>query len=277
MKFTVGAAVACVGAVFAPQAEGVIVSGVTPMARPVDGFVGQWNGSSCVAVSDHWFVSAKHVGGNVGQSVWLRDRWYVVTDIRLHPNYDVQLLHVDETLPGWHNPTADAQYGDPCVLGGFGVTTTAALANNAGYDWNGNRVETWGNNVIEGGGSLLAIRFDPPSSSGSVPKESTFAVNDSGAGLFVYGADGSLQLAGVAVSVMNWGTAPWNTTSFSLNVSLFKVWMDPIIAPGRPVSAGVLAPRAALGLPGVPGWVGGMTIVMSLSYLRRRERSMKTL
>ena len=255
----------------APPVHAVIVSGNAPLVAPNNAWVGYWNGSSCVAIGPSWFVSAKHVGGTVGGFVWLKGVAYQVIEVRPHPQYDVQLLRVAESLPGHHALNSAAALGDPVLLGGFGVTTLAPLPSSGGWDWNGPRQETWGANVIEGEGALLTIRFDPPSASASVPKEATFAVNDSGGGLFTIASDGSLELAGIAVSVMNFGSAPWYTTAFSLNTSLWRSWAGPIVDPNIPMSSGVGAPRAMLAVPGLDAALGSALLTISLASLRRRR------
>lgn len=256
---------------FAPKARGVVVTGLAPMSQPASGWVGTWNGSSCVAVGPYWFVTAKHVGGSVGQNVVMRGVTYRSVEIRQHPTYDVQVIRVAEATPGYHMLAMNAGLGDPCVLGGWGVTGGSALANNAGYDWNGARQETWGANMIEGDGNLLAVRFDAPSAPESVPFEAIFAVNDSGAGLFVYGTGGELELAGIAVSVMGWGSAQWGNAAFALNVDMFRSWLQPIVDTSQPISSGVMAPRAAFGVPMLPSWAGGVAMTIALAGLRRRR------
>jgi hypothetical protein len=125
--------------------------------------------------------------------------------------------------------------------------------------------------MIDGDGSLLAVRFDPPSSSWAVPHESIFAVNDSGGGLFVYGIDGSLRLAGIAISVTAFGSSQYGSAAFSLNVDLFRTWMVPLVDPTQPISSAVEAPRAALAVPGVPDWLGGAIVALTLAGFRRRR------
>lgn len=260
-----------IGLAWAPRADGVVVSGLSPMARPADGWVGSWNGSSCVAVGRYWFVTAKHVGGSVGQMVTMRGVDYRSVEVRPHPSYDVQLIRVAEEVPGFHKLAVNVGFGDPVVIGGYGVTGAAPLPSSAGYDWNGPRQETWGANVIEGDGNLLAIRFDPPNSLSAVPEEAIFAVNDSGGGLFAYGSDGSLELAGIAVSVTNFGSSPWSTSGFALNIDMYRTWILPIVDPTAPISSGTGAPRAMMGVPGLPTWFGGVVVCGTLAGLRRRR------
>jgi len=264
--------VAAVGVIaalaYAGKANGVIVSGEA-MAQPAAGWVGSFNGSSCVAVGKHCFVTARHVGGGPGNIVVMRGQIYSVTEVIPHPSYDCQIVRVAEELPGFHTIASGIELGDACILGGWGVTAEATLPNNAGYDWAGPHEETWGANTLSSVGPLLVITFDSPASTSAVPHEATFAVNDSGAGVFVYAADGSLELAGIAVSVMSWGSSPWGCSAFAFNLDTVRNWIAPLADPSAPVSSAVEAPRAMISIPGLPAWVGGLLLV----GFNRRARS----
>lgn len=251
-------------------AQALIVSGGISMPAPTGGYIGTFNGSSCVAVGENWFVTAKHVGGGVGWTVLMRGVTYTVVEVRQHPTFDAQLLRVSGVLPGWHRLASGVALGDPAIVGGWGVTTSGPMPNDEGWNWGGARSETWGANTIEGEGGLLAIRFDAPSNPVSMPYEAMFAVNDSGGGLFVIGPDGSLQLAGIAVSVAGWNAARWGNAGFALNVDLLRTWMVPIVDPSTPISSGITAPRAFVGIPGLPVWLGGA--LLGAAALGRRRR-----
>lgn len=263
------AAAGCLG--WAESASGVIVSGLTPMTNPDNGYVGLFCGSTCVAVGTNWFVTAKHVGGSTNNAILMRGVWYTVVEIRQHPYLDVQILRTAQAVPGFHKLATGAGLGDPVLLGGVGVTAAAALPGNAGYDWAGPRQETWGANTIEGDGPLLAVQFDPPSSAAAVPYESVFGINDSGGGLFTIAADGSLTLAGIAVSVTGFGEARWQTIAFALNVEQFRTWIQPQVDPSVPLSSGIAAPRSMVSLPGLPVWAGGLLMAGTLAGVRRRR------
>jgi hypothetical protein len=264
------AAIALIAAVaYAPKASGIVTA--DPMIAPLNGYVGAFNGSSCVAVGPFWVLTARHVSGNIGQYVWMRGVGYRVVEVVPHPLYDVELIRVAEELPGYHHLASLVQLNDPCVLGGYGATAGASLPSNTGFDWSGPHIETWGENTIEGEGSLLAIRFDPPSSNLSVPHEAIFAVNDSGAGLFVWAGDGSLLLAGTAVSVTGWGNSQYGGAAFCLNVDLYRSWLLPIVDPSTPVSSAVQAPRSMLTIPGLPAWASGLLLCTGLVSTRRRR------
>ncbi len=269
VRIVVAAAALAAGLAYAPKAMGVVTA--DPLMPPLNGYVGAYGGSSCVAVGPFWLVTARHVGGVVGSYVWMRGTAYRVVEIVPHPLYDVELVRVAEELPGYHRLAGVVHLNDPCVLGGWGATAGASLPNNTGFDWTGPHVETWGENVIEGEGNLLAVRFDAPTSNLSVPHEAIFAVNDSGAGLFLWAGDGSMELAGIAISVTGWGNSQYGGAAFCLSIELFRNWMAPIVDPATPVSSAVQAPRSMVAIPGLPSWAGGLLLTSGLMGWRRRR------
>lgn len=254
---------------WAPRAHGVVVAGHDPMERPLNGYVGTWNGSTAVCIGTNWIISAKHVGGSVGGYFTMRGVQYRAVEIVPHPTQDIELIRVAETLPGYHRLATGVTSGDVGVLGGCGVTGSANYDN--GYAWTGPRQETWGMNTIEGVGSLVSVRFDNPSDAGAVPHEATFAVNDSGAGLFVYGSDGSLELAGVAVSVTGFGSSVYGTWAFSVNLTGLRNWVLPIADPGAPITSSVEAPRADVFGGSAPSVVWAGAVMLGVAAGRRRR------
>lgn len=225
----------------ASAAHAVVVADHDPLPTPLDGYVGDWNGSSAVCIAPNWIVSAKHVGGQVGGMFTIRGEQFRSVEIRQHAIQDIQLIRVAETLPGHHRIATGVAAGDIALLGGWGVTAGNAITN--GYDWTGSRAETWGANTIDSAGSLLIIRFDNPTSSAAIPHEAIFAVNDSGAGLFTHGIDGSLELAGLAVSVTGFGQSLYGNMAYCLNMDNLRSWIAPLATPGTPVASSVAAPR----------------------------------
>ena len=144
---SIAIAIAVIGSlVYASSARAVVSA--DPLQAPLNGWVGYFRGSSCVAVGNLWCVTAKHVGDGAGYAVYMRGQWYTVVETVPHPIYDVQLLRVAEALPGYHHFASNVGLGDPCVLGGWGATAGAALPNNAGYDWSG-----CSENIYAGSGS----------------------------------------------------------------------------------------------------------------------------
>lgn len=255
----------------AAPALAVVSANRDEMTRPEHGWVGRWNGSSAVPIAEHWFITAKHVGGLVNGSITIRGEHYVAAEIVQHPSYDLMLVRTVQPMPGWHE-LADADLiasGNLCVIAGYGAVAGDELAD--GYTWSGVRRETWGANIIESAGFLLAISFTNPASPIAVPHESIFAVNDSGGGMFVVDSDGGLRLAGVAVSVTGWGASRWGNSAYALNAAQLRNWIMPIIDPSRPVASSVQGPRA-----GLSRWLVG-AIVLPAAFggvvVRRRRRT----
>ena len=254
----------------ASAASAVVVVNGDEMSAPANGYVGNWNGSSGVAISPHWLITAKHVGGSVNGNFALKGLLYRAVQIVQHPTMDLQLVRVAEELPGFHelaDPlTIEAE--TPCVLGGWGVIAGTPLAD--GWTWSGTRRETWGANVIDSPGPLLAIQFDNPAGTRAVPHEALFGVNDSGGGMFVYGPGGELELAGVAVSVTGWGSSRFGNAAFAINVAEMHNWIMPYVDPSKPLASSVEAPHASLTNPVV--MIVTMSTLASGIIARKRRR-----
>jgi len=228
------ASAALLGAAAAPS-HAVVVEGTNiVLPPPGGGWVGHWFGSSAVPVSSHWFITARHVGGSTGHSLVLRGVQYPAVEIRQHPTLDIQLVRVATPLPGWHQIAPLQTPGTPVYLGGCGATTLNPLPGGLGWDWGGQHFEAWGRNTIESAGAMLRIRFDSPSSQGAVPQEAAFAINDSGAGLFVVGNGGQLLLAGTAVSVSGGGASAYGSSSYCVSLHAAQDWITGIVGAGNP-------------------------------------------
>lgn len=260
-------ALAAIG-LLAPATDAVVCANREPMPAPVAGFVGWWNGSSAVCIAPNWIISAKHVGGDVNGTFWMRGESYRAVEVVRHATQDIQLIRVAETLPGYHTLASGVEAGDLAVLGGWGRTAGNTVAG--GYDWTGPQQETWGANLINNAGTLIVIDFDSLDADDSVPYESLFAVNDSGAGLFVYSAGGTLELAGIAVSVTGWNQTVVGNAAFCVNLAYLRGWIDPIVDPGRPITSSTVAPRASLFDSGTHSMIWGGALILGLAWKRRR-------
>lgn len=261
---------------WAPKAHALIVEGLDPMPRPAGGWVGNFNGATGVCVGPDWVISAKHVGGQVSSWFILQGQAYQVVEMVAHPTLDMALFRVDRPLPGYHKIARSAALGDPVMLGGHGLTGAAPLPEGNGYDWNGPKQETWGANVIEMEGYLWGVRFDRPSSPESVAHESIFALSDSGGGLFVFGPDGDLQLAGMALSVSGYGAARYGNMAFCLNLIHFRNWILPVVDPSTPIDSGIEAPQSMLmeSMTREPELaLAGLGLPLVVRRRRRRERA----
>lgn len=269
IRFGLRAASCLLALATAQHAGAVVCANGDEMSAPSDGFVGNWNGSSGVAIAPHWLITAKHVGGSVNGFFALKGINYRAVQIVQHPTMDIQLVRVAEEMPGYNEMAdpLDITHDIPCVLGGWGVTAGTPIAD--GWNWSNTRKETWGANMIDSGGPLLAIALDNPSGNRAVPHESLFGVNDSGGGLFIYDSSGDLVLAGVAVSVTGWGSSRFGNAAFAINVAEMRNWIMPYVDPSKPLASSVEAPHASLGQP-IVGAV--MLSALASGFLARKRR-----
>lgn len=203
---------------------------------PSNGWVGNWFGSSGVPVAPNWVLSARHVGGAVGNMFVIRGVQYQALEIRHHPTLDLQLIRVAGQLPGWHQIAPQQAAGTEVVLGGCGATTQFPLLGGLGWDWSGSPGEAWGRNRIQVSAEMLRVRFDAPGASGWVLQEATFAIHDSGAGLFVAGPGGQLLLAGTAVSVSGAGASEYGSSCYCVSLHTAQSWITSVIGSVSPPS-----------------------------------------
>lgn len=211
-------------ALLSPAANAVIVRSDRPLSAPEDGFVGRWNGSSAVAIGRHWALTANHVGGLVGHDFTLNGETYEADAIHRNRAADLMLVHLEDELPGWNLITDDVSRGDHVLLGGAGRTNGRLLGSN-GYDWNGAYGVTWGENSVEFlARGIIGVRYDV-SSRIARGREAGFAINDSGGGLFVVEPDGTISLAGIAISVSQFGRTVNGSWSFSVDLRRHTSWL----------------------------------------------------
>lgn len=251
------AAFAC-AATLTHHADAIVVDPKWELDPPDEGsWIGRWNGSTAVAVGDHWILTARHVGGTEGQKFRMGGQTYTAVELHRHPIEDLLLIRVEEELPGWHRRAISAQAGDRILLGALGRTSGAFLGD--GWDWGGAKREAWGENTIDVAASRIAFMFDHPDSDRALPGEASFALNDSGGGVFTVGRDGELRLAGIASSVAGpWGASIYGVTrSNAVSVLVHNLWISQLIGDHRQAtsSMGPVRPLASNSLP--PGGAGG--------------------
>lgn len=191
---------------------------------------GNWRGFGGTPIAPQFFLTAKHVGGAVGDLFVLGAETHRAVASFADPASDLVLWKVCGTFESYA-PLYDGagETGQPCtVFGwGFGRGTAVAVTNGnssvlKGWRWGGgNGTLRWGTNRIEqvrpasdGTAELLVARFD--AEGGGV--EATLAGGDSGSGLFVLD-DGGWQLAGVNYAVD--GPFNYSEAGASFNAALF--------------------------------------------------------
>jgi hypothetical protein len=191
-------------------------------------FQGSWIGFLGTPIAPNYFITASHIGGNVGDKFVFRGVTYTTTAMFDDPHSDLRLWRVCGTFPEFAplysklNERAQpvivfgrgTRRGDPVEVGGL---LGPALK---GWKWGvPDFTQRWGLNVVadvvdgdglgraaKGGtiGEILKLTFDPEGG----PEECHLSGGDSGGGLFI--KDGAVwKLAGI-----NYGVdGPYNTTS----------------------------------------------------------------
>ena len=161
-------------------------------------------------IAPHFFITAKHIGGGIGNVLDFHGDSYTVIASHPSPTTDLQIWEVDHSKPfPIFAPLASAA-GDTLttatVIGrgtrrGVPVTVGEVLK---GWKWgSSDNVQRWGRNDVEGVlpgdpgvGELLFCNFNAQ----ALPDECHLSVGDSGGGMFVL-ENGLWRLAGVHYSV----------------------------------------------------------------------------
>jgi len=178
-------------------------------------FQGAWVGFSGTVISSNCFITAKHVGGTVGEAFVFRGVSYPTTASFDATNADLTIWRVSGQFPT-NAPlyTKNNEWGKPLVVIGRGGQRGApVLVNNRlrGWQWGTwDSVQRWGQNhvsgIVDGGagfGQLLQGSFNPGGHN-----EADLSGGDSGGAVYI--KDGkSYKLAGINYSV----TGPYNTTN----------------------------------------------------------------
>lgn len=222
-----------------PQARAVILYGTDDPAANTTApsgslansgwqFQGQWGQFLGTPIAPHFFVTAKHVGGSVGQTFYFQNVAYTTTAEFADSSTDLHIWQVAETFPSYA-PLYEGsdEVGRPLVVIGRGTQRGAGVevhGNLRGWSWGlQDGVQRWGQNivakVVSGGADndLLYATFDRPRAGRKTQasrNEAHLSSGDSGGGVFI-NADGFWRLAGINYAVDGpFYTAPSDTTQF---------------------------------------------------------------
>lgn len=175
-------------------------------------YEGLWGIFSGTAIGPHHFITAKHVGGWVGQTFLYQGKKYESMAVTRFPDCDLAVWTVAETFPEYATLyTGTAEVEKPIAVFGRGTTRGLPVYTGGrlrGWRWGPNDgALTWGTNRIIGTlpsglqGSLEAgekIVFDFSEDGGT--NEGSVSSGDSGGGVFLYDG-GDWKLAGVNYGV----------------------------------------------------------------------------
>lgn len=171
-------------------------------------WVGKWGKTSGIAIAPKYFITVKHVGGNILDPFILNGQSYSAVRFYDDPETDIRIVLVVGTLPQYASlQSSPDELGKRAVAIGRGtqrgdplfISERASLVLK-GWKWGlPDAVMRWGENRVsgilrnlEGGVETLFMRFDQ---SGG-PNEAHVSPGDSGGGLFLQ--DGlSWKLAGL--------------------------------------------------------------------------------
>lgn len=161
---------------------------------------GQWGHHLGTPIAPHWFISAAHVGGEVGDTFWFDGKPYTAVALEGILGTDLALWRVDRPFPRWATLSQGDELGRALFLVGRGTARGERLPEGGGWAWGADDYQqSWGTNratstlTRDGWGELLLWTFDD----GQGATEGTISRGDSGGGVFVQGDDGHWYLAGV--------------------------------------------------------------------------------
>ncbi len=190
-------------------------------------FQGAWSTFSGTVISTNAFITAKHVGGSVGDPFTFQGVQYTTTDSFESPYSDLRIWRVAGQFPSFAPLyTRTNENGKNLVVFGRGTQRGAEVRINnrlKGWEWGaGDGVQRWGQNrvsgIFQGGaeiGEVLRASFN-----GGGRNEAQLSAGDSGGAVFI--KDGKVwKLAGINYAV----EGPYNRTNSGdgFNAAIFDL------------------------------------------------------
>jgi hypothetical protein len=188
-------------------------------------YEGQFGSFLGTIIASNYFVTAKHIGGNVGQSFIFNGATYTTTAVFPDPSSDLQIWQVSGTFPSHaqiYSAAAGSEASANLVMFGRGTQRGSAVfvgsdSHLGGWLWgNSDGVQRWGTNVVGSivtdptYGNLLRVPFN----AGVSANEAHLSVGDSGGAVFVYDTTTNRwELAGINLAV----DGPFSTSSNGAN------------------------------------------------------------
>lgn len=200
-----------------PRARGVIVFGSGDPNRnttlPSGELLGsgwQWQGRWQFAlgtvIGPRQFVTARHLGGTLGDPFEFRGLHYRTLSVTNRPGTDLQVFTVAGRFADFAPlNTGTREVGRPLMLFGRGGRRGEAVPERGWWVGEYDGLQRWGTNTVKGvvpanqspSGDLLV--FDFSGTAGA--DEAVYSGGDSGSGAFMLDRDGVWKLAGVGYGV----------------------------------------------------------------------------
>lgn len=173
-------------------------------------FQGLWGSSPGTPIAANYFVTAKHLGGSVGDTFTYQGTGYQTSAVFDSPGSDLRVWQVNGTFASYAPLYRD---GNPSALGQSGVVFGRGTQRGSevtvggdlkGWSWGaGDQVLRWGQNTVDGvasGGASLGnlLRFGFSASGGA--NEAQLSSGDSG-GAVLLQSSGVWKLAGLNYAV----------------------------------------------------------------------------
>jgi hypothetical protein len=195
-------------------------------------YQGQFGSFLGTVIGSNYFLTAKHIGGSVGQTFVFNNVAYTTTAVFPDPSSDLQVWEVSGTFP-IHAPlyagTAGSEVSLNLVVFGRGTERGNSVlvgsdSHLGGWLWGaGDGVQRWGTNVVQSiqtdpnYGKLLRSTFD--NNVGS--NEAHLSSGDSGGAVFIFNSTTNRwELAGINLAVdgpfslSSNGANPFNAAMF---------------------------------------------------------------
>jgi len=242
-------------------------------------WTGTWGGYEGTPIGPYHFLTAHHVGGNVGDPFVFAGVAYTTTAYFDDPVSDLRIWEVSGSFPTWAPIyRQSAEVGQNLVVIGAGVGAGAPVMVDGalkGWIWGSTAgVTHWGQNTFAGdvdGGSYWGDLLYATFNAGAGPNEADLALGDSSSPTFINDGTG-WTLAGVGAAV----DGPFNTTDTGagFNAAIFDArglyingpnWV--VVTGTSPVPTGFYATRVSVRAAWidsiVPSSVSGDTPLLS--------------
>jgi hypothetical protein len=172
---------------------------------------GTFGGELGTAIAPNYFITAAHIGGNVGDSFVFNNTSYSTTASYSDPGTDLRIWQVNGTLPNYapiYSGAPGSEVGLSLVVFGRGTDRGSPYvlpdSQVGGWLWGGGGTQRWGTGTVgsivvaTGLGSLLQVPFQ---ASGGFT-QAQLSAGDSGGGVFIYNvAAGQWELDGINYGV----------------------------------------------------------------------------